>query len=96
MDQELNPESHKLQIFCAAGLNSSCFLFIIIMIMIMMIIIIIIIINIIIIIIIIFDNQLIVSLSNTCLFKTSLCCLSNENDLIKVRRSPLTPIRFLL
>ena len=91
MDQELNPESHKPQIFCASGLNSSCFLFIIIIFIIIIIIIIIIVV-----IIIIFDNQLIVSLSNTCLFKTSLCCLSNENDLIKVRKSPLTPIRFLL
>ena len=39
---------------------------------------------------------LIVSLSDFCPFRTTLCCLSNKKDSIKARRSPYTPIHFIL
>ena len=39
---------------------------------------------------------LIVSHSDSCPCRTTLCCLSNKKDSIKARRSPYTPIHFIL
>ena len=39
---------------------------------------------------------LIVSHWDSCLFRTTLCCLSNKKDSIKARRSPFTPIHSIL
>ena len=41
-------------------------------------------------------QPLIASHSGSCLFRTTLCCLSNKKDSIKVGKSPFTPIHFIL